>query len=455
MPRSLFTLFISFVSLCLLTACSSYLQKISQANRAQQLYALENVHVIPISSPGVLHNHTLIVRNGEIEALGPTGTVPVPPTAQRLPVAGKYLIPGLADMHVHISSERDLLRFLQHGVTQLRNMSDHSVFGKMLGYPPLPELRDRIKRRELLGPRMTSCGPFLDGDPPQHSLTTVIRTAEEAQQAVQATVEQGFDCVKVYNQLSASNYQAVARAARQAHIPIMGHVPHAVGLDGAISGGMRSIEHLNAYIDNFKAVYRIAPKRWPEAIQRTIDAGIYNCPTLSVWASHPRSEDFTEIEQDPRFRYLIPSMKWFWKLALPDYIHMQELELELYPTRMLELSSRLVKALADAGAPLLIGTDANLVGIYPGDATWREMELFAQAGVAPQRILEAATLNAAKLWRQEQAYGSIEIGKAADFVLLQDNPLQDISAIRHNVGVMLRGRWLTQEQLTHWVENAL
>lgn len=451
---------LSFGLCCLffLSACQSYLSRVTEQEQVRNLnpvYAMMHVNVIPVQPAGVWFDQTLIVNQGRIIEIGAADQVTIPPNAQRLDLRGNYVLPGFSDMHVHISHERDLLLFLRYGITRVRNMAEHSLIGKWAGFPDLIRMRQQLQTQELLGPHMTNCGPFLDGDPPQNKLTTVIREPEQGVAAVQATVAEGFDCIKIYNQLSAKHFEAIAAEAKVQQIPIMGHVPHAVGLDGAIAGGMRSVEHLNAYVQNFKGEYRIPPAQWPAAIAKTRAADLYNCPTLNVWDTHPRSEDFSLIANQEPYRYVTPALGLFWRLALPGYLELEYPDLQTYPDRLLALSGPLVKALAEGGAPLLIGTDANLMGVYPGISALREMELFTEVGVSPAQTLEAATLNAARFVGQEKDSGSIATGKEADLVVLRANPLQDIRAVRETVGVMTQGRWLTSEQLDQWLEDSL
>src|SRR5690606_19970755 len=138
----------------------------------------------------------------------------------------------------------------------------------------------------------------------------------------------------------------------------------------------------------------IAPENWAAAAQATAAAGVYNCPTLVIWDQHPSHDHYAQIEADPRYRYVPDYLRWFWQLTLPDLFDVTYPDKNSYAQHILKLSLPMVKALHTAGAPLLIGTDANLTGIFPGWTALREMELFAMAGLPPEAILQAATLNA-------------------------------------------------------------
>jgi len=443
----------------LLSSCAaSYSERMLQALEAEQpdpVYALTQVHVIPIVPAGLLQDQTVIVSQGKIVALGPSEQVQIPPQAQVIPLPGRYLLPGFSDMHIHLAQERDLLLLLRHGVTQVRNMADSSWLGKLLGFPHTPALRDAIRAGQRLGPAIFACGPLLDGDPPQNGITTPLGSVAAARAAVRQVAAEGFDCIKVYNQLKPEIFAAIVASAAELGLPVMGHVPFAVGLEGALAAPMVSIEHLNAYLDNFAGTYRLPAERWSEYAQKTAAAGVYNCPTLVIWDQHPPHGRYNVVEADPRYRYVPDYLRWFWQLTLPELFNVTYPDKDSYAQHILQLSLPMVQALHAAGAPLLIGTDANLTGIFPGWTALREMELFAMAGLPPDAILQAATLNAARALGQAEHTGSVSVGKEANLVVLSNNPLDDIRAVYNTVGVMVQGRWLTVAQMDTMLEDGL
>lgn len=411
------------------------------------LYALTHAQVIPIEPPGILKNYTVIINQGQIVNMGPDEQVQVPSNAKVVDLHGQYLLPGFSDMHVHLTQHKDLLQFLKHGVTRVRNMAAAPDYAYLLGVPHVPSLKKALASGQTLGPDLTGCGLFLDGDPPQNSLTTVIHSEAEAKALVKNTVAAGYDCVKVYNRLQKNHFEAALEESQKWGIPLMGHVPFEVGLSGALKAPMRTIEHLNAYIDNFAGTYRIPPEQWAQKAQETAQAEVYNCPTLVIWDQHPVYGHFEYIEQNPRFAQLPWALQWFWRNSLNEVFDVSYPDKAGYAPHILQLSLPMVKALYDNGAPLLIGTDANFTGIYPGWSALREMELFAQAGIPNAAILEAATLNAAKVLHLEQTEGSIAVGKRAQLVVLNENPLANIQAVHSTVGIMVQGRWFTVDDI--------
>lgn len=433
---------------CLLTALSAcWTQTAPEPESEPAFTAFIHAQVIPVHPDGLFADHTVLVRNGRIVKLGKTAQTPLPPHTRVVDLHGQFLLPGFSDMHVHLTESKDLSRFLAHGITRIRNMAAPPAYTRWLGTPHVPELKRALNTGKILGPQVTGCGPFLDGNPPQNSLTTVIDTAETARKAVQETATGGYDCVKTYNRLSPDMFAVVRDEAQRLKLPLMGHVPLEVGLEGALNAPMKSIEHLNAYVDNFAGVYRVPPEHWQKVGQETAAHGVYNCPTLVIWDQHPVYGRFDLIEKNPRFSQLHWALQLFWRNSLDSVFEVSYPDKSHYPEHILSLSKPMVKALYDAGAPLLIGTDANFTGIYPGWSALREMELFAEAGIPNAGILEAATLNAARVVGMEHEEGSIEVGKKAQFVVLKENPLQDIRAVHSTVGVMIQGKWLTRAEL--------
>ncbi|MEZ0374722.1 MAG: amidohydrolase family protein [Candidatus Sericytochromatia bacterium] len=441
---------LALLSLFILVGCAGYLEQASREawqSDPEPAYALVGAHLITMKADGLSPDQTLIVRQGRIVAMGPVAEVPIPADVEVLDMRGKYVLPGFADMHVHLAEENDLLQFLRHGVTTVRNMADYPWWGKLLGYADAINLREKVRQRRLIGPNIFSCGRMLDGDPPRNLLGQVITNREQALQAVKDTVDGGFDCVKVYSHLKRPQFDDIVAAARTARIPVVGHVPYDVGLEGVLAARLRSIEHLNAYIDFRASAFRFPEAELAEAARRTTAAGVYNCPTLVIWDHFPPDEHLERMAQDPRYRYLSLPLRLFWPLAIAKLYDFSYPDKDSYAAHTLELSLKMTRILYEQGSPLLLGTDANLTGIYPGSTLLREMELFARAGIPNQAILAAASLNAARALGRDAESGSLAVGKRADLVVLDADPLQDIRNVRAIHGVLVQGRWLDQKRL--------
>lgn len=438
-------------------ACAPLYSKKSQQDNTHDIlptYALQGVHLIPIVPEGVLKNQTLLVRNQRIIAMGDANSVQVPADAIRLNVKNKFVMPGLSDMHVHLDGEGDLLLMLRHGVTRVRNMSENAKVARMAGSPVMPVLKKKVQAREIPGPMLYNCGPILDGSPPKHALTRVIETTEEAQAAVKYTVEKGFDCLKVYDHLSIDRFKDIVQLARQVRLPVLGHVPDAVGWRRAIET-MKSIEHLSGYINSNTAQYRVPPDDWDTALKETARTGVFHCPTIALWAEHAPYNNFAKVKNNPRYDNVPPMTKLLWEASAQRFYDMEYPDKAGYQARMVSLAQKLSKTMHQHGVKLLIGTDTNMAGVFPGISTLKEMGLFVEAGISTQETLKIATWNAADFFGDTAQRGSLAVGKQADLVVLDKNPLVNMQHIESTAGVMAQGKWWSREALDQEIASVL
>lgn len=427
--------------------------------------AFVGVNVVPMTpGAGVIPDQTVLVREGRIVRIGPTAEVRVHPGALRIDGAGRYLMPGLADMHVHLEHFQDsrlLALFLANGITTVRNMD---------GRPYILAWRDSIARGSLLGPTIHTAGPILDGDPPVRDDNTVVRSAEEARAAVREQVAAGYDFIKVYTGLSPEAYRAVLRAAGEAGVPVAGHVPRRVSVQEALAGGQRAIEHLFEYGDLVEAedspvrdrwhwsklylAMPVDPARVEPAARRIAASGVWTVPTvvqadralvppdsLRSWLAHPG------------IAYLPPEAPGFWEERARETAGRMDAEDWTMAARGRQNRLRLLGALHRAGAKLLVGTDTPNPFVIPGYSLHEELENFMAAGLSPGEALALATREAARFLGELDEWGTLEAGKRADLLLLDGNPLDDIRAVRAPSGVMVRGTWLPAERLREMLQS--
>lgn len=414
------------------------------------IVAFTNVNVIPMDRERVLPDQIVIVRDGHIATIGPTARVAVPPAALIVNSRGKYLIPGLADLHTHVFGGEEYLLYVAKGVTTIRNM---------WGFPSDLEWRAKIATGDTLGPTIYTAGSIIDGNPPQLRGSTAIGTPEDADRIVKAQQQAGYDFIKVYNRLQPDVYDAIVDAAHKYGIRVVGHVPLAVGLEHAIARKQASIEHLMGYPEVVKADGTASPANWSSRFddnrmravaKRTRDAGVWNCPTLVVQMKLEMSP--AEVEaffSQPEFRYVPPQLGRMSPAPSKD-------AKPLAPeTRRRSDSnrSRMVKLLHDAGARLLLGTDTGNPYLIPGVSAHEELHLLVAAGLTPYEALRAATKDAAEFLNGLEEFGAISVGKRADMILLDDNPLKKIENSTHIAGVMVRGRWLAQTDIRRMLDE--
>jgi hypothetical protein len=426
--------------------------------------AMTGVTVIDATGAPARSGMTIVLTGGRITAVGRTDQVVVPPGARIVDATGKYVIPGLWDMHVHWYDEPSLALFPVHGVTGVRIMC---------GYPLHLRWRREIDDGMLLGPQLILAGPIVDGPDPVWPDSLRAANAAQGRQAVRTIQEQGYDCVKVYNFLPRSAYLGVAEEARRRRVRFVGHVPFAVSAAEASDAGQQSIEHLNGIAlacssrESELRSLQIASVRErgqpATALALRIEvqaedsydaakaANLFACfvrngtwvvPTLTVRQAHSRLKDLAA--QSAGVRYLPPSLKRRWdsrrtatlkKLTPGDLTNFQwSLRKEL----------ELVGAMHRAGVRFLAGTDAGALGCLAGFSLHDELALFVEAGLTPLEALQTATRNPAEFLGQLEDQGTIKVGKRANLVLLDADPLADIRNTTRIFGVVVNGRLLLE-----------
>lgn len=372
------------------------------------VFAFVGVDVVPMDSEILLVDQTVVVRNRRIESVGLRSDIGVPEDAERIDAAGLVLMPGLADMHVHLQ-ETDLARYLASGITTVRNMWGHSAVRNMT---------QRIAAGALEGPVVYSTSPGIDGPPAQWPVTQIVESPAEAEETVARLVGDGWTMLKVYQDLRAEVFAAVVEAARRHGVPFMGHVPHRVGLREALLYGQASLEHLGGY-DVALGGARGTPgwlnmdsSRVAEVVTWTWEAGAYVCPTLVVVKAITRANS-----------------------SAAD------------AAVVIGNRRSLVGALHDGYVPLLLGTDSGINIVAPGTSLHEELLEFTQAGLSPYAALAAGTIAAARFLGLEKEFGAIREGLRADLLLLERNPLEDVTAASDIVGIMVNGNWYADAAL--------
>ena len=417
--------------------------------------AIVDTTVVPMDGERSLPHHTLLVADGLIVALGPVDEVAVPAGAQVIDGRGRWLAPGLADMHVHLWSEDDLLLFLANGVTTVRNM---------WGAPLHFAWRARIAAGELDGPFIATAGPIVDGVPPIWNGSTSVGDAAAADAAVESQAWDGYDAIKVYNRLTPEAYAAIVAAAARRGLPVWGHVPDAVGLLAALDAGQRSVEHLTGFAEALQPddAEPVDPTDW--ARRRNLLLGIddgklaalaarvaashtWNCPTLVVHTRLVGKADGERLLAAPEMRFVSPMTRASWNpetdfrlsaLGPDDFAAMRRAD---------AVRLAIVRTLHTAGAPLLLGTDTPNPFVVPGYSVHEELSLLVAAGLSPFEAAAAGTRDAARFLGREHETGTVAVGLRADLVLLGSDPLADVSAWRDPQLVVARGRFHPREEL--------
>lgn len=417
--------------------------------------AFLNVNVIRMTQDRVEPGQTVIVENGLIAVIGPVDTVPLSGGTVVVDGTDRYLMPGLAEMHAHIpdaaSSELDRVMALlvANGVTTVRGM---------LGRSSHLQLREEILLGEAFGPRLITSGPSLNGDS--------VRGAADGARQVQAQYEAGYDFLKIHPGLTSDEYQAIADAANELGMPFAGHVPADVGIAGALAASMATIDHLDGYLaalmppdsdasggyGGFFGVLladQVVEERIVELAKQTAASKTWNVPTESLFEHRVSAVSVAELSSQPEMLYMPRASVQQWAQSKQR----QQNERGFSPDvakRAIELRRTLIKALHDAGAGLLLGSDAPQVFNVPGFSLHHELQFLVDAGLTPFEALSTGTTAAAEFL--DINTGQVAVGRDADLVLLDSNPLADISNTRRIHGVMLRGTWYSTTQLQAFLE---
>ena len=412
--------------------------------------AFINVNVVPMTTETVLSAQTVLVEDGIIAAIGNVDDVPIPRHALAIDGTDRYLVPGLAEMHAHVPAadsselERYFTLFVANGITTIRGM---------LGHGSHLVLRQQIIDGEIFGPRLTTSGPSLNG--------RTVNGAGDARRQVREQAAAGYDFIKVHPGLSAEEFSAVAVTANEIGIPYSGHVPVAAGLDLALQLGMAAIDHLDGYFvallpasstgaGGYGSFFDVmlAAELDTDGIEAlaaaTAAAGTWNVPTQTLIEHRLSDLSVDELRNRAEMQYMPEKTLQQW-MAEKDRLW-GETGFDPDIARLaVAIRRSLILALHRAGARLLLGSDAPQVFNVPGFSVHRELDLLVESGLTPFEALQTGTTAPAEFLGTNT--GSVQAGKDADLLLLNANPLADISNSRRIHGVMLRGQWLPVREL--------
>jgi imidazolonepropionase-like amidohydrolase len=419
-------------------------------SQTQQPTAFTSVTVIDGRSPTPRENRTVVIRGNRIVAEGPSSSISVPAGARVIDGRGKFLIPGLWDMHVHTvmpGGKQVLPLYIANGVTGVRDMAGD--------WATIKAWRGEIARGSLIGPRIVASGPYLEGgdQPIPHIL---VKSPADAEPAVDSLVRLGVDFIKVHGQLSPESYFAIARAARARKIPFAGHVSRTVGAAAASDSGQASIEHILAIPNPCTSaeVNGLAPRFTVQAALGRCDTldqaplyeklrrnGTWVVPTLVAQVEVSRWPK-RDLPGDSLARYLPDSLQKYVAGIFP-MVDSVPPDADINGAKLFNKRVAVTGALFRAGVGVMAGTDAPLRNSPPGFGLHEELLHFTRAGLTPFEALRAATYEPARFLGMLDSAGTIEAGKVADLVLLTANPLADIRNSSRTEIVVANGRLYT------------
>ena len=437
-----FKLFITgLLILALINSAHSQTAVATSHPKAAQITAFININVVPMDKEQVLERQTVIIRDGRISVIGSAATTKVPKDAMRIDGRGKYLMPGLVDMHTHLYSQTEMPLYIANGVTTVFNLD---------GRPAHLLWRERIARGEMLAATIYTVGPKFDR----------ARTPEEAARIVDEQARAGYDGIKIYNQVSKEEYPALMAAARRNNLIIVGHIPRKPGFEAALKAG-QAIAHAEEYIYAFFNndvgdidKIELDESRIAQAVTLTRTSGIWITPTLVTYDYIVRqASDLGTFLAKPELKYIAPSQRERFSPENNRYKRAFNSSQVAKLKEVLAFQKKLLRALHKAGVPILVGTDAPDVGPIAGFSIHEELRNLVESGFTPFKALQAATRDSAQILKSPNEFGTVSVGKRADLILLEANPLKDIGNVARRVGVMVRGQWLPESELRGMLDN--
>lgn len=400
----------------------------------------------------VLKNYSLLIENGKILKIGKN--IDISKNTMRVNCTGKYIIPGLVDSHVHIEDENELLLYLANGVTTVRNMWGNRGIKKFLGFPDQKKLKEEINNSKLIGPNILTTGPIIDGKKSNLAFVPKISTAKKAKRIVNKQINNGYDFLKVHDHTTKKVYEIICKIAKERGIDVVGHVPYEVSLDEVLDTNVhRSIEHLTGYYDMYKAQYIIPENQLIKYINKTIIKNIYNVPTVAIYSNFTDPEDIEKVESREEMKYVSKKMKKVWRIFTKQIDKSRTVKKEEYIKKALPDIYHIINALNKNGAKIVLGTDTDAAYIVAGFAVHDELQHYVNAGLTPYQALKTATTNAAEMMRKENEFGKVQEGMRADLLVLNKNPLKDISNTKDRYGTVCRGVWFDQSELDGLMEE--
>ena len=417
----------------------------------QREIVFTSVNVVPMDSEKIIPNSMVIVKDGKVTAIGKK--LKYDKNALVIDTKGKYLIPGLAEMHAHVppnenleSHKEVLFLFAANGITTIRGM---------LGHPKHLELRSMINSGEVFGPRFYTTGPSFNG--------LSVKTAERGAAMVREQKAAGYDYLKLHPGLTKETFAAISSTAKEVGIPFAGHVSFGVGVWRAIDAGYSSIDHMDGFVEAMvpgiesmveqqtglfgmfvadKSDVSVIPKLMKELKEKNI----WVVPTQSLadrwFAANYTGDDFLK---DPDSKYMDKKIVNQWidtKKNLMANAQYDAKKIENF----IKLRRKLIYECQQNGVGLLLGCDAPQIFNVPGFSTHNELKYLVDAGLTPYQALRTGTVNVAKYLNLSEA-GIIKPGAIADLVLINGNPLTDITNTKKVEGVMMRGKWLSKNEI--------
>ncbi|MDR7131697.1 imidazolonepropionase-like amidohydrolase [Algoriphagus sp. 4150] len=442
MTKSLFALFL--------------LIPLSTLSGFSQAYVISNVNIVTMENEQVLEDRAIFVEDGEILKILPVHEPFDRDTFQEIDGNGAFVYPGLAEFHSHIPvteqgdtqlQEETMWLYLANGVLRVRGM---------IGDQSHLTLRDKVDSGEVAGPRLFLSGPSFRG--------ATVTSPDQAVQMVKAQKDAGYDHLKLHPGLLMDEFLAISKTANELNIPFGGHISLDVGLEASLKNGYKSIEHMDGYIEALIPDYSrvMDPKiagpfsmllvneadlsKLPELVDLTLETKAWIAPTLTLFDRYFGAKPAEEYRGIPEMKYMSADQVQGWIDAKTPYEKSGVLTKE-HVQPYLEFRNMLLMTLHRAGVPVLMSSDSPQVFNVPGFSIHHEIELMSKAGMTNYEILKSGSVNPAAYFGQDGEWGMIKEGAAADFVLVSNNPLEDLTTLQSPLMVVMKGKIYDSDEL--------
>ncbi|MEM8888274.1 MAG: amidohydrolase family protein [Bacteroidota bacterium] len=451
-PQFWLSLFVLF----LLSSCKSTTK--TSANSTSEKESSEDIiftsaNVLPMDSETVLKNQDVWVKGGKIHKIGEDLEFPAGATV--INAEGKYIMPGISEMHAHIPVARGeddglvketLFLYLANGITTIRGM---------LGNPYHLKLKEQVAAGEILSPRIYTSGTSVNGN--------TVPSIQVADENIRAQKVAGYDFLKLHPGLKKEVFDEVVATAKEVGIKYAGHVSVDVGIRHALSNDYASVDHLDGYLEGlvpesagvnpnangffgFNFTELVDKNMMKDLAQLTAEKNVAVVPTQTLFTRWLSPASPEEMAAEPEMKYMNPRTMDSWKKGKFGVLSNAAYSEERYE-KYIDVRHHILKSLHEADVLFLLGSDAPQVFNVPGFSIHHEIQSIIDAGISPYEVLKSGTVNPARYFKEEGAYGVIKEGASADLILTAANPLDQPATIRDNLGVMVRGKWMTRSEI--------
>lgn len=444
----------AFYSICLAFSLVLSAHLVQAQTTSNDSFAVTGINVIPMDTERLLENQIVIVRQGVIQSVSDSASTDIPADMAIIDGGNRYLMPGLADLHVHITREDEFVSYLAWGVTTIMHLGGTGLPGT-----EILSLREQVKSGTILGPNIYTTNRVFDGDPRLNGASFELTDSETARQEVRNLKDGGFDFIKIYNNIDQPEFEATVDEARKVGLSVIGHIPRKFDALTSLSGGQNAIAHTEELFfsyfggprstdDDMPTNYKPDMSKLAPLIDVMLANNVATMPDLSfTFTDLVMWDDLDILWNDPDFPYLHPATASMWESGninrrsnIENFIIREQWKYEL----MLELTRQFQKA----GILQVVGTDAAIPGLFPGKAAHRELTELVKAGLSNFDALAIGTRNAGQFARryidEEVRFGQVLPGFRADLVIVDENPLEDIRNARKVSGISVNGRYVSK-----------